>query len=149
MANIKNKSLMECLKWTGISKLPDKDDKENIWIYAIGLVQKADGSESYVALGKNSKLEIEYRKDFGNISVIRTLKEIYPYEYLLAKNMPVFKTKKREERIAYLNRYDYGKDSNLEELSLKDLDKMVIWSAIKFQLNKKEIDTDYEQEDIE
>ena len=81
--------------------------------------------------------------------MIRQLKEVYPYEYLLAKNMPVFKTKKREERIAYLNRYDYGKDSNLEELSLKDLDKMVIWSAIKFQLNKKEIDTDYEQEDIE
>lgn len=127
---------MECLKWTGVSKLPEKDDKENIWINAIGLVQKADGSESYVALGKNAKLEIEYVKDFGNISVIRKIKEIYPYEYLLAKNMPQFKTKKKEERIDYLNKYGYGKDRNLEELSLKDLDKMVIWSSIKFQLNQ-------------
>lgn len=127
---------MECLKWTGVSKLPEKDDKENIWINAIGLVQKADGSESYVALGKNAKLEIEYVKDFGSISVIRKIKEIYPYEYLLAKNMPQFKTKKKEERIDYLNKYGYGKDRNLEELSLKDLDKMVIWSSIKFQLNQ-------------
>ena len=139
---------MECLKWTGMSKLPDKDDKENIWIYAIGLVQKADGSESYVALGKNAKLEIEYLKDFGNISVIRQLKEVYPYEYLLAKNMPVFKTKKREERIAYLTKNGWGKDVNLEELSLKDLDKMVIWMSIKFQINQHRVsdEEEYNQE---
>ena len=135
MKSIKDDSLLECLKWTGVPNLPEKDDKENIWIKAIGLVAKADGSESYVAMIKDENLVDKVVKDFGSISLIRQVKEVYPYSYLMASFMPEFKTKKREERIAYLSKH--FKDLDMSSMTLKELDKKVISLAIRKQIQKE------------
>lgn len=129
----KEKSLIECLKWCQVPALPDVDDKENIWIKAIALVKKGDGTESYVAMAKDKDLKNKMIKDFGTVSMIHEVVEVYPYSYLSAAYMPEFKTRKKEERINYLLAYD-KKLEDLEELSLKELDKMVVNVAIKNQI---------------
>jgi hypothetical protein len=129
----KEKSLIECLKWCQVPALPDIDDKENIWIKAIALVKKGDGTESYVAMTKDKDLKNKMIKDFGTVSMIHEVVEVYPYSYLSAAYMPEFKTRKKEERINYLLAYD-KKLEDLEELSLKELDKMVVNVAIKNQI---------------
>lgn len=129
----KEKSLIECLKWCQVPALPDVDDKENIWIKAIALVKKGDGTESYVAMTKDKDLKNKMIKDFGTVSMIHEVVEVYPYSYLSAAYMPEFKTRKKEERINYLLAYD-KKLEELEELSLKELDKMVVNVAIKNQI---------------
>lgn len=137
MNNKKEQQLMDCLRWCDLPSLPEKDDKENIWIKAVALVQKADGSEGYVALRKDDNVESKIVKDFGNISIVRKIKEVYPYSFLSVAFVPEFKTKKKEERIAWLRKQGNTKQG-LEELSLKDLDRMVIAIAIKAQINKEE-----------
>lgn len=129
-------SLIECLKWCGVPSLPDEDDKENIWIKAIALVQKADGSESYVAIKKDEQLRDKIVKDFGSVSVIRVVKAIYPYSYLSGAYVPQFKTKKKEERIAYLQKI-YPQD-DFSQMSVKELDKQVVISAVQYQMKKEE-----------
>lgn len=133
--NIKELSLLDCLKWAGVPRLPEVDDKENIWIRAIALVQKADGSQSYVVMGRDDVLEHTYIKDFGNISLIREVLSIHPYDFLVEANMPMFKTKKREERIEWLKKFI--KDKDFESMSLKELDKRVAALAMKSQLAKR------------
>lgn len=137
MKSVKETSLTECLIWTGVPKLPEKDDKENIWIKAIALVAKADGSESYVAMAKDDKLNDKIVKDFGNISLIHSIKEVYPYSYLLASYMPEFKTKKKEERINYLSKF--YKNVDMSAMSVKELDKLVVSLAIKKQIEKEKL----------
>lgn len=129
----KEKSLIECLKWCQVPSLPDADDKENIWIKAIALVKKEDGTESYVAMTKDKQLKNKMIKDFGTVSMIHEIVEIYPYSYLSAAFMPEFKTRKKEERINYLLAHDKSLQG-LDELSLKELDKMVVNIAIKNQI---------------
>lgn len=147
MKNSKEDSLLEALKWASLPSLPEEDDKENIWIDALALVEKSDGTESYVALTKDDKLENKIIKDFGSVSIVRSIKQIYPYVYLSSAFVPMFKTRKKEERIAFLTQYK--KDWDLSEMSLKELDKLVIIGAIKKQKSQiereKNKDNEYEQ----
>lgn len=136
---VKEMSLIECLKWCDVAKLPEKDDGENIWIKAIALVQKADGSENYVAMMKDKDLKNKIVKDFGSVSIVKNVVEIYPYSYLLSAYMPEFKTKKKEERIAYLVKCNGGNAEELAELTLKELDKKVVNHAIKNQIVKEQV----------
>lgn len=131
----KEKSLIDCLKWCNVASLPEPDDKENIWIKAIALVKKRDGSENYVAMQKDDKLNDKIVKDFGSVSLIHEVVEIYPYYFLSAAYMPEFKTKKKEERIEFLRKFD--RDLALDDLSLKELNKLVAVAAIKTQIKKE------------
>lgn len=134
MKRWKEDSLLDCLKWASLPTLPEEDDKENIWVKAIALVEKADGTECYVALIKDSNLDNRIVKDFGSVSIVRSIKAIYPYLYLSAAFVPTFKTRKREERINFLTQYK--KDWDLSDKSLKELDKLIIAGAIKKQMEQ-------------
>lgn len=142
LKNIKSTSLMECLKWARIPSLPDKDDKSNVWIRAIALVEKMDGTESYVALVKDDALESKIAKDFGSVSIIRKIKSVHPYVYLLSEFVPEFKSKKKEERIEFIKK-EYG-NKDLSELSIKELDKIVISIAIQRQLRKEKMQQEFD-----
>lgn len=135
MDTSKEKSLIECLKWCGVASLPDADDRENIWIKAIALVKKKDGSENYAAMQKDEMLNDKIVKDFGSVSMIYEVAEVYPYHFLSAAYMPEFKTKKKEERIEYLRRFD--NTLVLDDLSMKELNKLVAVAAIKTQIKKE------------
>lgn len=130
--DIEKESLMQCLSWCALRELPQKYDGKNVYIKAVAKVKKADGSVGYMAIQKDKNGVDKYIKDFGSVSVIREIMEIYPYLYLDAQYMPKFKTQKKEERIAMLSRL-YNKD--FSNMSLKELDKEVLNHAIQMHLN--------------
>lgn len=129
--DIEKESLMQCLSWCALRELPQKYDGKNVYIKAVAKVKKADGSVGYMAIQKDKNGVDKYIKDFGSVSVIREIMEIYPYLYLDAQYMPKFKTQKKEERIAMLSRL-YNK--NFDNMSLKELDREVLNHAIQMHL---------------
>lgn len=132
--NIKNESLIAALSYFLLKDLPEKDNGENIWIKALALVKKCDGSESYVYVVKDYKtLENNISKDFGTSCQIAEVIEYHPFSYLKSGYVPTFKRTKKEDRIKYLQLYNNKKDYS--EMTLKELDKEVIRVGIEKQLN--------------
>ena len=129
MESIKEKSLISCLAALDLRDLPKEWDKENIWILAVGLISKIDGTFSYAALKKDENGDARVVKDFGNICAIRKIEKLYPYKYLDASFMPFFKTRSKDERISWLELM--GEKDNFSEMSLKELDKKVLNVAIQ------------------
>lgn len=133
MENIKEKSLINCLAALDLRDLPKEWDKENVWILAVGLLSKIDGTFSYAALKKDEDGNARVVKDFGNICAIRQIEKVYPYKYLDASFMPVFKTRAKDERIAWLERMN--EKGNFSEMSAKELDRKVLNVVIQQVLN--------------
>lgn len=133
MENIKEKSLISCLAALDLRDLPKEWDKENVWILAVGLVSKIDGTFSYAALRKDEDGNARVVKDFGNICAIRMIEKVYPYKYLDASFMPIFKTRAKDERIAWLERM--GEKGNFSEMSAKELERKVLNVVIQQVLN--------------
>ena len=133
MENIKEKSLINCLAALDLRDLPKEWDKEDVWILAVGLISKIDGTFSYAALKKDENGDARVVKDFGNICAIRKIEKVYPYKYLDASFMPVFKTRAKDERIAWLERMN--EKGNFSEMSAKELDRKVLNVVIQQVLN--------------
>lgn len=129
MENIKEKSLIKCLAALDLRDLPKEWDKENVWILAVGLISKIDGTFSYAALKKDKDGNARVVKDFGNICAIRQVEKVYPYKYLDATFVPYFKGRSKDERIAWLEQM--GEEGNFGEMSAKELDKKVLNVAIQ------------------
>lgn len=129
MENIKEKSLINCLAALDLRDLPKEWDKENVWILAVGLVSKIDGTFSYAALKKDEDGNARVVKDFGNICAIRQVEKVYPYKFLDASFMPYFKTRAKDERISWLEHM--GENGNFSEMSAKELEKKVLNVAIQ------------------
>ena len=129
MESIKEKSLISCLAALDLRDLPKEWDKENVWILAVGLISKIDGTFSYAALKKDKNGDARVVKDFGNICAIRKIEKVYPYKFLDASFMPMFKTRAKDERIAWLERM--GEKGNFSEMSAKELEKKVLNVAIQ------------------
>lgn len=132
MGNIKEESLINALSYCDLRDLPKEWDKENVWILAVGLISKIDGTFSYAALKKAENGDARVVKDFGNICAIRQIEKVYPYKYLDASFMPMFKTRAKDERIAWLERM--GEKGNFSGMSAKELEKKVLNVAIQQEL---------------
>lgn len=129
MENIKEKSLINCLAALDLRDLPKEWDKENVWILAVGLASKIDGTFSYVALKKDKDGNAKVCKDFGSVCALRKIEKVYPYKFLDASFVPFFKTRSKDERIAWLEHM--GEKDNFSEMSLKELDKKVLNVAVQ------------------
>lgn len=139
MNTIKEQSLTKALTYCGISEVPEEFDGVGIWVQAIVLVQKSDGTESYVYADKDLKtLELRFAKDFGTVSMIRKVLKVYPYNFLKDKYVPKFKTQKKEERVKYLSAHDKTK-TDWSVFSLKELDREVVRRAIRNQMEIEKI----------
>ena len=131
-SNISRKSLIDALSWASLRELPKKDNGENIWIRALALVSKRDGSKSYVALVKGKKGEDRMVKDFGSVSQVVSFDEIYAYEYLDSSYIPSFESKKKEDKIKWLELQRPGED--YASMTPKELNKAVLHIAMQNQL---------------
>lgn len=125
-------SLIDALSYCDLRDLPEIEDGENVWIRAIAKIAKSDGIEYYAYVEKDKNLNNKIVKDFGSMSSIVKVLEYYPFSYLKADFMPEFKTKKKEERIAYLTRFKTTKDYS--GMSLKELNDEVLKGAIEMQM---------------
>lgn len=132
-----NETLIEALSYCSVKELPSKLEGKEVWIKAIGLVSKADGGRSYVALvrGDNGKPRIV--KDFGSLSTVVKVEEIYPYMYLSKDAVPTFEKEDIEGRIEWIK--THSEDVNVEELEGKtasQLNKIIISECAKRAISK-------------
>lgn len=134
MKDYKEKSLLDALSFCDLRQLPEEDKKEFIWVRALGLVEKVNGTSNYVVLRANSVTDYSIVKDFGSTAAIVRVVSVYPYEFLDSKFLPDFKGAKKEERINWLLRN--GVQNNLTTLSIKELDKECANLAINKQLKQ-------------
>ena len=132
MESIKDKSLVDALAYVGLRDLPNEDNKEFVWIKALALVSKSDGSKSYIYLVKDKDGKPKVKKDFGRISVIKEIVSVYPFMLLDEKFVPAFQTKTKAERIEWLQKF--GDESDLSECSFKELEKKVLNLAMQHAL---------------
>ena len=86
--NIKERTLVEALSFCGVRELPEELKGKEVWIKAIGLVSKVDGSQSYVYLERGELGASNIKKDFGTLSPIVKIDKIYPYLYLSGSSYP-------------------------------------------------------------
>lgn len=125
-------TLTKALSWANIRELPEKDNGENIWIYALALVTKRDGSRAYLILSKDKKGNDIIAKDFGNISSIVSIDEVYPYLFLNTQFIPEFKKPNKEERIKWLKMNNGEK--NYSEMTMKELNNEIVNVGIQNQI---------------
>lgn len=137
MKDWKNETLIDALSYCALRELPEKDNEEDFWLRAVALVQKTDGTQSYVYVEKSVKdLSNRIMKDWGTSATICNIIEYYPFSFLKAQFMPKFKTQKKEERIKYLTTYD-KRDGDWQGYSLKELDAEVLKRAARKQLEQE------------
>lgn len=129
MANVKETSLLDALAYCDLRSLPKEWDKQNVYILAIGLVSKSDGTFNYVSMKKDVDGKDTIVKDFGNISAINRIEKVFPYKFLDESYMPVFKTKGKDERIEWLTKY--GTKGDYSNMSLKELEKEILNNAMR------------------
>lgn len=134
MKDYKEKSLIDVLSYCDLRDLPEEDKKEYVWVRAVALVEKRDGTQNYAVAKANAIGDYSITKDFGSISTIVTVKQYFPYEFLDATLLPDFKGAKKEDRINWLVKNGVSKD--FSSMSAKALDKECTNFAIKQQLNK-------------
>lgn len=134
MKDYKEKSLIDVLSYCDLRDLPDEDKKEYVWVRAVALVEKRDGTQNYAVAKANAVGDYSITKDFGSISTIVNVKQYFPYEFLDATFLPDFKGAKKEDRINWLVKNGVSKD--FSSMSAKALDKECTNFAIKQQLNK-------------
>ena len=133
--NIKERTLVEALSFCGVRELPEELKGKEVWIKAIGLVSKVDGSQSYVYLERGELGASNIKKDFGTLSPIVKIDKIYPYLYLSEDEVPKFSKEEKGEKTSWLVARGY----NEEELSIKtpqQINKLVIDECVKAALNK-------------
>lgn len=82
-------SLSSALEKVALHDLPPIDAGESIYTQAVGLVMKRDGSKNFALIRKNIKGEDEVYADFGHVCTISAVLEVYPYEFLDERFMPV------------------------------------------------------------
>lgn len=132
MSRILQKSLIDALSYACVRELPPVDTGEEVWIYAIALVSKRDGSKSYAILKRNDSGENALHKDFGSVSIIAGIDEVYPYLYLDSSYVPNFTNRKKEEMVNWLSLMCPG--GTFDDMSVKELKKEVIAVAVRNQL---------------
>lgn len=121
-------SLMKVLAYCNLPKLPEEDTQEYIWLKAIGLVTKADGTHSYVLMYKNRHNRPNIVKDFGSISTIVKTEKIYPILLFQYGKLPKFGTDSEKERIHWLKSKKV--EADFDNMNLKEINRMVLNTCV-------------------
>lgn len=136
-------SLIKALSYCSLRDLPELDRGDDVWIKALALVTKTDGSNCYVAIEKDPKtLKNRVKKDFGYTGAIVEYNEFYPYLYLSQEYMPKFNDKTKEARVKYLT--SINPNISWSQYSLKELNDTILGMAIESQLNHIKSNFNYE-----
>ena len=133
--NIKERTLVEALSFCGVRELPEEFKGKEVWIKAIGLVSKVDGSQSYVYLERGELGASNIKKDFGTLSPIVKIDKIYPYLYLSEDEVPKFSKEDKGEKNSWLIARGY-KEEELSTRTPQQINKLVIDECVKAALNK-------------
>lgn len=134
-------SLLKALSYYSLRELPPEDTGEDVWIKALALATKYDGNDYFVGIEKDPlTLANRVKKDFGPTSAIVRIKSIYPYLYLSAEYMPRSGMNK-DAKVEYLTKFGIKED--LTKKTVKELDNLIIGTAIKLQLMQNNFSDNY------
>lgn len=129
MSTIKDKTLIEALSYCDLNVVPEEDTKEYIWIRALALVKKTDGSSNYAVCERDKEANPKIVKDFGSVAAIVKIEKFYPFTLLDKQYIPVFNGRNaNDNRIKWLR--DRGEKGELESMKPKELELKILKYAI-------------------
>ena len=129
--------LVRALSWCGLNYIPQEDTGDTIWLRAIALVSKNDGSKNYAVYERGYDGKPRCIKDFGSVCQIVKIDKLFPFFVLDKSNIPNFKGKFKEERIAWLRAN--GVNVTADDATTKELDTMILNLVAYMELRKTKI----------
>ena len=138
---IEKETLTAVLQFTGCTELPAALKEGDIYVRAIAKVRKANNHETMCVIVNDGTGNPIIKKDFGSISMIKEIVEIYPLSVLESDSIPDFRKKK--DIVSFLVRLGET-ESHVEKLasSKADEDKaalkaLVYKHCIKLQIERE------------
>lgn len=138
---LEKETLTAVLQFTGCTELPSALKEGDIYVRAIAKVKKANNHETMCVIVNDGEGNPIIKKDFGSISMIKEIVEIYPLSVLESDSIPDFRKKK--DIVSFLVRLGET-ESHVEELasSKADEDKaalkaLVYKHCIKLQIERE------------
>ena len=138
---LEKETLTAVLQFTGCTELPEALKEGDIYVRAIAKVKKANNHETMCVIVNDGTGKPIIKKDFGSISMIKEIVEIYPLSVLESDSIPDFRKKK--DIVSFLVRLGET-ESHVEKLasSKEDEDKaalkaLVYKHCIKLQIARE------------
>ena len=91
---LEKETLTAVLQFTGCTELPAALKEGDIYVRAIAKVKKANNHETMCVIVNDGTGNPIIKKDFGSISMIKEIVEIYPLSVLESDSIPYFRKKK-------------------------------------------------------
>ena len=91
---LEKETLTAALQFTGCTELPAALKEGDIYVRAIAKVKKANNHETMCVIVNDGTGNPIIKKDFGSISMIKEIVEIYPLSVLESDSIPYFRKKK-------------------------------------------------------
>ena len=91
---LEKETLTAVLQFTGCTELPAALKEGDIYVRAIAKVKKANNHETMCVIVNDGEGNPIIKKDFGSISMIKEIVEIYPLSVLESDSIPDFRKKK-------------------------------------------------------
>ena len=140
---LEKETLTAVLQFTGCTELPAALKEGDIYVRAIAKVKKANNHETMCVIVNDGTGKPIIKKDFGSISMIKEIVEIYPLSVLESDSIPDFRKKK--DIVSFLVRLGET-ESHVEKLasSKADEDKaalkaLVYKHCIKLQMKRENL----------
>ena len=138
---LEKETITAVLQFTGCTELPAALKEGDIYVRAIAKVKKANNHETMCVIVNDGTGKPIIKKDFGSISMIKEIVEIYPLSVLESDSIPDFRKKK--DIVSFLVRLGET-ESHVEKLasSKADEDKaalkaLVYKHCIKLQIERE------------
>ena len=91
---LEKETVTAVLQFTGCTELPAALKEGDIYVRAIAKVKKANNHETMCVIVNDGTGKPIIKKDFGSISMIKEIVEIYPLSVLESDSIPDFRKKK-------------------------------------------------------
>lgn len=138
---LEKETLTEVLQFTGCTELPSALKEGDIYVRAIAKVKKANNHETMCVIVNDGEGNPIIKKDFGSISMIKEIVEIYPLSVLESDSIPDFRKKK--DIVSFLVRLGET-ESNVEQLAASKADEdkaalkaLIYKHCIKLQIERE------------
>ena len=138
---LEKETLTAVLQFTGCTELPAALKEGDIYVRAIAKVKKANNHETMCVIVNDGTGKPIIKKDFGSISMIKEIVEIYPLSVLESDSIPDFRKKK--DIVSFLVRLGETEShveklaSSKEEEDKATLKALVYKHCIKLQIARE------------
>ena len=138
---LEKETLTAVLQFTGCTELPAALKEGDIYVRAIAKVKKANNHETMCVIVNDGEGNPIIKKDFGSISMIKEIVEIYPLSVLESDSIPDFRKKK--DIVSFLVRLGET-ESNVEQIAASKADEdkaalkaLIYKHCIKLQIERE------------